>query len=174
MSKSYKYVQREDTLQNVVANAFSELQESLAQEMRDWYESIPESLKNGDKANTINETADILESLEVVELEDLSEGLLNTKVSYPEAVKVKGRSKTPSRDARRNNATAMLSAAVEALREWADEEETALEQAAAGAAVEEDAGKELEAMIEKARELAEAIEEQKDTADGVEFPGMFG
>lgn len=174
MSKSYKFVTREDTLQNAVANAFSELQESLAQEMREWHDSMPESLKNGDKAAAIEEVADTLEGLDVVELDDLPEALLNCKISWPEAVKVKGRSKTPSRSARRDTATVMLSAAIENLRGWADEQETQLEQAAAGDAVEEEEGKELEEQINTAREKADAIKEQKDDADGVEFPGMFG
>lgn len=167
MSKSYKYTTVTEKLQDAVSNAFSERLQ-LAEEMREWYDNLPESLQGGDKGGRIEEAASTLENIEEVDLSDLPDEILNREISFTEAIKVKGRSKTPSRDARRNNATARLSTAVDALREWADQGEEQIEQE------EGDSNRELEEQVEKARELADSIEEHKDNADGVEFPGMFG
>lgn len=79
------------------------------------------------------------------------------------------REKKLTRAGRRDNASGALSAALEALREWADEQEIA--RAELGDAEE---GDDLDEKIDAARELADELETHRDAIDGCEFPGMMG
>lgn len=56
----------------------AQLVEELRDEMQEWYDSIPENLQNGDKANEVQETIDALESLH-----DEIEGVDFGSVSFP-------------------------------------------------------------------------------------------
>lgn len=60
-----KVESRADRLQDArqsVEDATSDV-EQLQQEMQDWYDSIPENLQQGEKANQVEEAANALETL---------------------------------------------------------------------------------------------------------------
>jgi hypothetical protein len=92
------------------------------------------------------------------------------------------RSKGLSRRDRRDNATAALAAAVDALRDWALQQGTLVEalQRKSGPTEEEkieiaDRDEELiQTQIEEAEELADTLEEQQSLAEDADFPGMRG
>lgn len=171
---TYRYEPRKTTVEDAISGALSLLREELGAEMREWHDKIPESLHSSDKSETINSTAETLEGLEDPDLDDLPEEVLKLECTYQESIKQKGKQKHPSRAARRDTGTSMLGAAADALRAWADEKESELEQAAAGGAVEQEEGEKQEDVIEQVRELADKLEEMRDEADGADFPGMFG
>lgn len=56
----------------------AQLVEELKDEMQEWYDSIPENLQNGDKANEVQEAIDALEALH-----DEIEGIDFSSVSFP-------------------------------------------------------------------------------------------
>ncbi len=97
--------------------AFSEV-ESLADEMRNWYDGMPENLQGGDKGAQIEECADLLESVQPVPLpEELtSEGTDEEVVTVP---KLKARA---SRSDRLGWAINLLTASAEAIKKKGGDE----------------------------------------------------
>lgn len=103
------------------------------------------------KYDEVSTAADELENVEEVELPG---NVGELQVTWSEAVnKRKGRG--PSRAVRRDNATAALDAAIEALREYGDDEEHSEDERDAATAA------------------ADELESAKDAAENAEFPGMY-
>lgn len=171
---SYKHEPKTGRVEDAILNAMSELTEELGGEMRDWYDSMPDPIRDSSKGDSVNEVADALEGLDQPDLDGLPKEVLDIQATWTEARKVRGKQKTPSRNVRRDNASAKIGAARDALRDWCDEQESQLEEAAAGAGVEEEEGKEHEELIERVRDLADKLDEMTDEIDGLDFPGMFG
>ena len=101
------------TLGELVSGACSELA-CLGEELRSWYDSMPENLQGADKGNTLEESAGTLEGLDEPDVPGDSEGL---------SVTVQTR-KATSRSARRDSACEGLRAAAEAVEEQIGELQT--------------------------------------------------
>jgi hypothetical protein len=135
------------TVEAAVADALSEF-ESLGEEMRDWYDNMPENLQSGSKGDEVSEAADQLESID-------------TSIEVPEAVKVlpvkyEERQDRQSRSARCGYAVTLLDVAINVAQEWMDDE----------ANKEHPERDDVETFIDDATNA-------KDEAEGTSFPGMY-
>lgn len=153
---------------DALSSGISDL-EGLRDEMRDWYDNMPESLQNGDRGGRIQEAAEALDNVDCIALGDELENekddndklrLGGIRFSYPV-----NKRRNLSKSARRDEATGLLRAAVEAVRGHLAEKE-----AAATAA---DAPETGEEEVDVSSELDE-LESLIDDAEGVEFPGAYG
>ena len=140
-----------------IEGAFSELEE-LKQECSDWKDNLEERFSGTAKYETLDSTVSALEFVDNG-IPDLPGESGDFSISW-----IEDQSKKLSRSKRRDNATAMLSAAIDGLREWA---EKVREEAD-----EDDDDSETEAT--EAEEAADELEGYKDEADSAEFPGMYG
>lgn len=136
------------SVESLLEDAYSEF-ECLAEEMREWYDNLPENLQGGDKGCQLEEAADMLEALDRIDYPDVEESV--ETVYFPSL-------NCSSRSARCNEAACKLRQAADAVREFVEDEDNE---------VSDGDRDELESF-------AEEIENHADEADGVEFPGMFG
>jgi hypothetical protein len=186
MSKSYKFVQRSPkSLDSLISDGVQELTD-LGEECRNASDNFPNS--SHPKAEAFGEVADVLENVEAPGLDDLPDELVNEQLAWNESIP-KDKRRQASRDVRRTNAVGQLEIARDRLNEWADEQETSLEEAketdeenaeevaeaSPGAiALVESMRKELEEQIAKAREVAEELDEIIGNTSDLEFPGLYG
>lgn len=147
MGRKRQMVAHTSTVEGCVSDAMSELQ-SLGEELRSWYDNMPENLQGGDKGNQVDEAASALEGLNEP---TMVESVGSLPISW-ETPKNRG----TSRSARRDDCTLMLDLAHTALQNWMDD----------------DANKE-HADRSEVESLISEIEDVKDEADGVEFPSAF-
>lgn len=148
--KGVKFTEHTDVpLADAVSTGISELQE-LGEEMRSWADNMESgNLGHTDKFYAVSEAA---EQLEYIDEPDVPEDWIGElTVTFSTGYKKRG---TP-RWLRRDNATAPLQAAKDALEEW----------------LEENSDNDQVGDIE---ELRDALEEAVSNAEAVEFPGMFG
>lgn len=135
-------------VQGAVEDVASEI-ESIAEELSSWYDSIPENLQNGDKAQEVESAKDSLESFY---LEEAPEGLEDCKVViYPDW------DGGNSRKDRLCYAVSILNSVAEAVEEFIQ--------------VEEENGDFDE--LDTLREWKDAVENAASDVDSVEIPGMF-
>lgn len=161
------------TIEAAITDGYAAL-ETLGEEMRSWADNMPENMQGGSKYEEITAAADELEGLSEPDVSDIPEDVRNAEVTYQRATKT-------SRAARRDEATGMLSAAAEKLREKKDDyEPEKAEVAFADVPKGADPVEALEEAQEKYEEIQSAIDtladevtEMQETADGVEFPGMY-
>lgn len=159
--------------ESLVSDAFSSF-ETLGEEIRSWYDNLPESFQQGDKGSTLDDTA--------TELEDIA----GSAPTIPETISAMPvlhlPHKASSRSEQCSEARSMLANVSEAAR-------AALDALTAGAALPEwieapdgllgldDADPAVIAfrktVIDEIEELADACDEYGDRADGIEFPGMY-
>lgn len=118
--------------------------EGLAEEMRSWSDNMEEKLSHTEKYERVSEAADTLEN---INRPDVGEKLTDIEVKY---MSVNPR-KLNSRAARRDNATYLLGLASDALNDAVEGDD----EIGAG-------------------DLASELDQAKEEADGVEFPGMYG
>lgn len=164
---NYKFVPHTSTLSSI-ADAISELQ-SLAEECREIVDNAPEGLSETQRIQTLDETAGYLED---VNEPDIPEGADDLAISYSEAVPTrKGRS--PSRSTRRDNALAIIGAAVEALEAKVEELREEANDAR-GEDDDSDEGDVADAKADSFDELKTELEEIVSNVESCEFPGMFG
>lgn len=102
------------TVETLVEDAYQGVEE-LTQEMRDWYDNLPESFQNADKGERINDAADTLENI-VNNKPELSDAAMKTEVVFLPHFD------TNSRPKRAAEYADMMSTAAMALREREDEE----------------------------------------------------
>lgn len=130
------------TVADIVSGSIGDL-EALKEELEQWKENIEEKFSTTEKYSQLEEAVDALEISEP----DIEDELGNIEVEYqtvnPKSIK--------SRSARCNEATRLLSAAIDALNAAAEDDD----------------------QLEGAEDLANELQEIVDTAEGVEFPGMF-
>jgi hypothetical protein len=143
--------QMEGTIDELVSGAFSDLEE-LGQEMQDWFDNMPENLQDGSKGDAVSEAADGLSNISAV---DTPESLATIKVKYAYD------SKARSRSDRRDNAINVLNAVIEHLES---------DQVKRGIAD----SSEQEKLTEEYDEFLGDLQNARDEAEGVEFPGMMG
>lgn len=148
--KSYKDVEVKPPLQGALDSAREEI-EALGSECDDAYNNFPN--QDHPKAQMFYEAASTLQGISGLD-EDIPEEAQVLVVTYHETVP-RRRAYNPSRDSRLSNAVAALTAVSEALTDWAETTEDA-------------------EGVEQAREMALSCEEAASSAEGVEFPGMFG
>jgi hypothetical protein len=157
------------SLEDLVSAAQSEV-ESLAGELRDWHDNLPDGINGSDKAAEIDEAASTLEN---ITFPDLPDSLSTMKILHLPALEQDSR---PKRGA---EVVSMLEDAIAALNSKADELREALESGtkAEGEAGEADADKDEEIdpqeMIEEIESLANALEEVKGELENVTYPSMM-
>ena len=160
-------------------STLSEL-ESLAEECREIVDNASEGLKNTQRIQTFEQTADTLEGIDVNV--DIPDSLTDEVVDWSEGEQTrKGRSL--SRADRRDNAIAGAQAVAERCREIENEDEPELEERRED---ETDEGwseresmwnaehDEWETRKDDACTLADTLEELIGEVEGCEFPGMYG
>ena len=136
------------TADSLVDDAVGELQ-CLGEELREWYDNLPESLQQSDKAYTLDESAGMLEA---VYEPDLDDSATEVDVVFIPAINISSR-----RD-RHAEAIAMLEAAKEAL-------------------ITADEGLDGELDLTKDNTHEEGVNDIENIiheVECVEFPGMFG
>lgn len=142
MSKSYKGVISKVTVEDAICDGLSDLRE-----LRDECQESADNMSDGHpKKDAFEEAVTALDSAdEEPDLEGVPEGLLKTEIEVSQVRPVAKR-RWPARWARRDNACAMLRAAVEALTDAEDDHS----------------------------EVADQLENIADECDGAEFPGLYG
>lgn len=139
------------TLADLVSDAFSEI-ESLAGEMQEWYDNMPENFQQGDKGSEVEEAKDALENISTVELSGEAAKLTTVYIPAEDI---------ESRGDRINDCVARLHHAAEALR---DELQTLIDSAPDDAPCKDDEGW---------GDIADELEGAAQEADGISFPGMY-
>lgn len=171
-------VERTGTVLDAISGACSDLV-SLGEECREVHDNMPESLQQGQRGSTLDETADTLES---VSEPDVPAPLQDLPCKwYEQLPKRKGRGL--SRSGRRDNAVAALEAAIDAVENYSDLIDEA-KGAVAGGTATPDQQRMVGAQVEAhdngdsdgvdTETLASELGEIKDNAEGCEFPGMYG
>ncbi len=151
------------SVEDLVGNAKGTIEE-LASELRDWHDNLPESLQEGDKGSTLEDSASTLEGMDIPDLPDWA----ITETGHPKAITTVflPQLRCESRADRASEASEELRAAAERLREEAEK-------------LEKPEGCDVEANKERAEHgdelsnLADEYESAADEIDGVEFPGMY-
>lgn len=139
------------TLADLVGDAFSEI-ESLAEEMGEWCDNMPENFQNGDKGSEVSEAKDSLENISTVELSGEAAKLTTVYIPAEDI---------DSRGDRLNECVTRLNLAAETLRDELDARTTAAPKDAPY--------KDEEGWSDIVDELEGAAQE----ADGIGFPGMY-
>lgn len=127
--------------------------EDLGQEMRDWYDNMPENLQNGDKGQQVDEAANSLEDA-VSSLEDAPE----CASAIPQFAVEPMNKRKPSRSFRCGYACSIISSIVDAVNEYAQHTKNPPDPV----------------IVEELLSWVETLDQCKDTAEAVEFPGMYG
>jgi len=163
-----KFTSHEDTLESAVGGAFSEIEE-LAGEFREMVDNAPENLHGSSLYETRESTADTLENLSAP---DVPDALGEIGVTYTQAAG-RGKRGAMSRATRAENAASILSACVDAVREWVESNPLPEEDEKES---DEDKTKreELEEAHEGADTLIDELEEAASEVENAEYPGMFG
>lgn len=158
--EDYQRAKREKyttTVGALVADAWGTL-EDLASQMRDWYDNMPDGLRDADQGSRVGEAADTLEGLSEP---DVPNDLENLPAYHPPGLKQESRADMAS------EAADMLEAAKDALEARAEE---------LRGMDEKDDGTEdtTEELAQAADDLASELEQLADEVRNVEFPGMYG
>jgi hypothetical protein len=164
--KSYKAIQQETTPLEAVQNFYGDI-ETLAADVRELVDNASgTATENTGRIQTMSETADLLEGLEMPEAPELPEALTGMKIKVFVSVP-KSKKSQPSRAVLCENACSYGRAGTEAVLEWCDAEDNRLEEAAS-----RDAAQRYE-FHELLREWADEVNAHIDEAEGAEFPGMY-
>lgn len=148
------------TVLGAIEGAYSELA-SLKEECESWKDNLEEKFSGTDKYSTLEATVSALEFAD--DVPELPGDCGDYGISY-----IENQTRNLSRAKRRDNATAALSAAIDGIREWAENTKDYQKEDS------NDLDEEIENMIEEAEQIADEIEGYKDEADSAEFPGMYG
>lgn len=183
MGKRREPIKHDTSVEGAVSDAQSEI-ESLAEEMRSWYDNMPENFQNGDVGSRVSEAADTLEGISWPEA---PEAVSSLPVSYTTPSR-----RRASRRERRDDATCAIDMAISVAREWAETEDAGWE------CIPESERNRLEGDVKKAgaemtdemkkgaglayhaehkdavEAYADELESAKDEADNVDFPSMRG
>lgn len=163
-----KTVERELSVADAISEIYGEFT-ALGEELREWYDNMPDGPQNGAKGSAVDEAAEVFEGLQEPDvLEAL--GALKFKFSV-----VAGRGN--SRPKRRDDAVQVLDAVIQLLEEIDEDmlkkhaHRSARLQALNLPELGTDKAKEMQGA---AAGLHSELEEHKDGAEGAEFPAMFG
>lgn len=133
------------TVEAAIPDALAEF-ETLGEEMRDWFDNMPESLQGGSKGDEVSEAADALEDLGSVD--EVPEAVKALPVQYTE------RQAKKSRAARNDYACTLLRAAIEQIDHWLDDNVK-------------------HADHDDVEQFRDEVQDILDNAEGVTFPGMY-
>jgi len=139
--------------------------EELAGEARWWADSMPVTLQNSEKYETLYGIANTLEGFSQPDEPDIEE-----KIECVVGISMrtgKKRGIGESRATRLSNACSHGSAGVEALREWAEEQREKLEEAS-------EASAETEKLLDEIDQFCSEVEDHVSEAEGLDFPSMMG
>jgi hypothetical protein len=153
-------------LEDIVSAAQSEA-ESLAGELRDWHDNLPEGINSSDKAAEIDEAASTLESINFPEVPD---GLCDFKVLHLPALE------QDSRPKRGTEVVSMLEDAIAALNSKADDLRQSLEdakKAEGDAGPDEKDEADPQEMIAEIESLVSDLEDVKGELENVTYPSMM-
>lgn len=169
----------EATVADAVSSAFSEI-ESIKDELREWYDNLPENFQNGSKGEALQEAISALEGASEVNAPDCIEGAGTSYAEYHGRI---GRPK------RRDTCVNMLDAAISTAQERADEL-GALEYSDEGRLLGDDGeptpddvtdteerpldAEDRDSMVSDLETFISECEDAKGEWENVEFPGMFG
>jgi hypothetical protein len=143
-----KSEERELTIADALSEAYGEIA-TLGEEMRSWYEGMPEGPQGGEKGSAVNEAASALENIE--------EPDVPAEVGTHRFKFIAYRGRGNSRAKRRDDSVALMDAVIHELEK-----------------LEEEGSGQSANFREQAKALREEVDGHKDEADGVEFPGQFG
>lgn len=132
------------TVEDLVSDAFGMI-EGLGNEMREWYDNMPEGFQNTDKGSQVSEVADTLEEMSPPTVDTDAGALVTLFLPNLDA---------SSRSDRASEAAEMLRTAITTLEEVQEKED----------------GDDTPDYSDLISELEDAAGE----IEGVEFPGMFG
>jgi len=158
------------SLPDAVSTAFGEV-EQLTEELSSWLDNMPEGLRNGDKASTIEEAISALEGVSEVDVPECAEQLRCT------VTKLKRKA---SRATRANWAAELYNAAAGAARsrieelnelEFSDDDEG--EPEPEGESTEPKTEADRDTMVSELDSFADECENQGSDLEGIEFPGMY-
>lgn len=167
--KQLKYTAR---LDDVISGACGELA-NLAEEIRSWYDSLPEGLQQADKGQQLDECANQLENISEPDVPDFARAMA---VYAPPMLNVN------SRGDRRDDCVHQLQQAVQMLQDAKEMEQFALFHEEQGRTVHlfQEARKGQEQPEETAEEQKDALQALVDELDNIindaesaEFPGMY-
>lgn len=144
MARKAKLFVYDGTVEGAISDAWNTLEE-LASEMREAFDNTPESLQNSGAGEARGIAADALENLSEP---DVPEGFGDI------AIKFEYRPFKTSRAGRRDEAVNLLDHVVNALNELEFEDDSEKTQ--------------------ERDDFVSEVEDLKDSADSVEFPGMYG
>lgn len=145
---------------DLVADAYSEI-EILAEEMRDAFDNMPESLQGGDLGQRREEAADALEN---VNKPDCPDGCDNIFTVFLPSTK-----ENQSRADRAGEVVSMLNEAISAIREHAEELESNKGEETAST----EGSVETEVDVDELLTFADDLDETISEVESVEFPGMY-
>lgn len=145
------------TVGSLVEDAKGEI-ETLAGELTDWKDSMPENLQGGNKADELDSA---ISELEGISIDDVDEKFVDVKVVFHPDYDVDGRA------SRASEASNKLRAAAEAIEAQYEADKKANDEKDAK-------GEPVEALDEyDYRSVAENLNEAADLLDNVVFPGAF-
>jgi hypothetical protein len=153
--KTPKTIERELTIEDAISEALGEIT-TLAEEMREAFDNMPESLQSSAVGEARSEAADNLENISEP---DVPAELRGDKFNVKWTVRVLSPSaeRKQSRASRRDEATEILTQIVVRLEELADGDS------------------QIEAQVKEAASVfVDEVQQIIDEAEAVEFPGMFG
>ena len=153
---SYKPNPCKATLRDAIEDAYSILYDlhGQAQEIVD---NASEGLSQTQRVQTFGETADALNGADSAP--DVPDSLAEMPINYVEMAK-KSKRRGPSRATQCSNACSALDGCISALDEWLE--------------VHKDDEGDAADLVAEAESLRDEISGMKDTAEGCEFPGMYG
>ncbi len=146
------------SIADAISGGYGDLTE-LRDEVRDIVDNAPEGLADSQRIQTLGETADELDNYADSEPDVPSEGIYESLKDAPAHwTENRLKSRSRSRATRRDEAVTMLQAAVDGIQQWMDDQVEA----------------KADADVSDAQQLMGDVQEAIDSAEGVEFPGMFG
>lgn len=167
----------ESGVADAASTAYSEV-EQLAEELQSWYDNMPESLQNGDKASALQDAIGTLEGVAEVDIPDCAAGLTCQYLPLK---------RKASRATRCSYATEILNAVSGALRERievlndmkfdeVEDEQTGDVKEEGDDTASDEPGTESERddHVSALESAADEIENHASELEGVEFPGMMG
>jgi hypothetical protein len=166
------------TVSDLVSEAYSELQ-SLAEEVRQWYDGLPENLQSGDKGSRLEQAADTLENLDEPTFGDPEEQVVKDapkrhyaqhfdageRVGKIPVVYMPGNRRRTGRSSRRDEATDQMQAVIDELNDLIGRYQTDSGTAADSPYT--------AAQLDEMQDVVDRLEADKGDAEGVDFPGMY-
>jgi hypothetical protein len=147
------------TIEGAVSDAMSALEE-LGSEVREVFDNMPESLQSGNRGDMLNAAADELEYLSAPDVPECISGIPISFEYKP--------NRRPSRSDRRYEAVRMLEHARDAAQDWLDDDSNAETDAEVS-----EGERDINSEREEVEQFISDIEEVINSAENVEFPGMY-